>query len=144
MFVILGRKSKRTLFALSGSIVFVVLLGIGRVYANLAAPTYELNNQLKTVLAKHDVAELKNLSLDDATDTFLLSLPTNVSINASDFQGGGSPKPGVTLGSFVALVGNKPLDCVMVLHSNGFSLIPHWKLIKVSIKPIGIDPKWAD
>lgn len=142
--MILGRKSKRTLFALSGSIVVVVLLGIGRVYANLVAPTYELDNQLQTVLANHDVAEVKNLSLDHATELFLLSLPTNAPINASDFQGGGSPKPGVTLGGFVALVGNKPLDCVMVLRSNGFSLIPHWKLIKVSMKPIGIDPKWAD
>lgn len=73
-------------------------------YERLAAPSNELQNQLQTMIKTHDTAEMKALSIDDATDKFLTSMPKNVSITASDFQGGGNPHPGVIIGYFPARI----------------------------------------
>lgn len=137
----------RTALVYLGTMFVIVILGILLMYLRMAAPSNELHDQIQaliqTLIQTHDVTKIKALSIDDSTNKFLLGLPKDVSINASDFQGGGRPHLGVEIGYFPAEVGGQMLNCYMVLNTHSLSLIPHWKLVKVSMNPVVIDPNWA-
>jgi hypothetical protein len=126
-----------TLFATAGILVWWT-------YERMAAPSNELEDQLRQIIRTHDKSEIERLAVDDETAQFLLRTSTDEPISAADFQGGGSPRPGVVIGYFPAKIGTQEVDCYMVSQdAQSFWLMPHWKLVKISLKPIGIDPAWA-
>lgn len=142
--MISDRQRVKIFLSVTGCFVAVILLAIGWIYGNLALPTYELNHQLRAMVQNHDVTEMKTLSYDDATYKYLVSLPKNVSIEGSDFQGGGSPRKGVIIGYFPAMVGRQSIACYMVEPTH--TLFPRWKLVKIAENSatVGIDPNWAN
>jgi hypothetical protein len=137
------KKLWKIVMVLFGGIVGVCGLFIWWIYERMAVPENELRDQLRQIINTHDKSVIQRLAVDDATEQFLLKASSDESIRTSDFQGGGSPRPGIVIGYFPAMIGTQDLHCYMVLDTHSFSLIPHWKLVKISLKPVGIDPTWA-
>lgn len=136
------RVWKRVL--IGSSVTLVVLVGsIGYLYARLAAPCFEQYNQLKQLVENHDIKTIKALSADRETERFLLSLPKDSTVNASDFQGGGPVGSRFVVGYFPGEINGKFINTFMSTKT-GFQFIPHWKLIKISIKNTSINPNWVN
>jgi hypothetical protein len=76
-------------------------------------------------------------------DFSLEEIPKGTPVSASDFQGSDNPQNGIEIGYFPAKIGGTPINCYMAIKTNSFSLIPYSKLIKIPLKPVGIDPNWA-
>jgi hypothetical protein len=133
-------KLMKVLFALCA----VVGVLVGWTYERMVAPSNELKDQLRQIIRTHDKSEIERLAVDNETAQFLLRASPEGPISTTDFQGGGSPRPGVVIGLFGATIGTQTLDCYMVSSdTQSFWLMPHWRLVKISLKPIGIDPAWA-
>jgi hypothetical protein len=138
------KKLWKILLTLFGGIVIVSALLVWWIYQRLVAPQNELEDQLRQILRTHDKNVIEKLSVDDATAQFLLKTPSDAPISTADFQGGGPSRSGALLGLFPATIGTQHLDCCMASNdAQSFFSIPHWKLIKISLKPIGIDPNWT-
>lgn len=116
--------------------------GVGYMYAHLAAPSVEQYNQLKQLVENHDINTIKKVSADKETEIFLLSLPKDATVNASDFQGGEPVGSGIAIGYFPGKINGKFINTFMKIKT-GFQFIPHWKLIKISIKNISMNPNWV-
>lgn len=127
------------------AVILIVVLGAGWMYARIAAPEMELHEQLQTLIKNHDVTEMKALSTDDSTYKFLLSASQVAPITATDFQGELESNSTKMIGYFGGSVGKLPLQCYMVTTTSGFSFIPHWKLVKVSLNVVSYaDPSWLN
>ncbi len=138
------KKLWKILLTLFGGIVIVSALLIWWIYQRMVAPQNELEDQLRQILRTHDKNVIEKLSVDDATAQFLLKTPSDAPISTTDFQGGGPSYSGALLGGFSATIGEQHLECYMASNdAQSFFSIPHWKLIKISLKPIGIDPNWT-
>jgi hypothetical protein len=123
-------------------LLLVTVGGPGLVYGSLcAATTAEQYNQLEQVIRTHDVSKINGLSADKETEDLLMGLPKSSKVSVSDFQGGGPVGEGFSIGYFPATIGGYFVNTYMVTKT-GFQLIPHWKLIKMSINPLTIDPYW--
>ena len=133
--------------AITVILLLVVIGGPAWVYEVLRAPTDEQYIQLAQVIRTHDSSRIRELAADQETENFLLGLPTDARVDATDFQGGGPVGNGFIVGYFPARVGGYDVNTYMLTKS-GFQLIPHWKLIQISIDALPpitsmkIDPKW--
>jgi hypothetical protein len=113
-------------------------------YERMVAPSNELEDQLRQIIRTHDKSEIERLAVDNETAQFLLRASPEEPISAADFQGGELVRRGVVIGYMPATIGTQHVDCYMVSSdTQSFWLIPHWKLVKISLKPVGIDPAWA-
>jgi len=92
-----------------------------------------------------DVIKMRALSNDDSTYKFLLSASQDAPIQATDFQGKLESNSTRMVGYFGCSVGKQPLQCYMVTNTRGFSFIPQWKLVKVSLSVVhSADPNWLN
>jgi hypothetical protein len=122
----------------------VVVILVWWTYERMVAPSNELRDQLLEIIRTHDKSEIERLSVDKETAQFLLTTSSDEPISTADFQGGQLVRPGIVIGYMPAKIGTQNVDCYMVSSdTQSFWWIPHWRLVKISLKPIGIDPAWA-